>query len=146
MPRVISNTSCLIALSNIGRLEILRNMYNTVIITPEVQDEFGDTLPDWISVIPVSDPSKTLLIHGTLDLGESSSIALAMEDSNSLLILDDGKARRFARSLGLMLTGTLGVVYKAKLSGLIEEDMTTIITEFRQNGFRISPEIERHLI
>jgi len=121
-------------------------MYNTVIITPEVRDEFGDTLPDWISVIPVSDPSKTLLIHGTLDLGESSSIALAMEDSNSLLILDDGKARRFARSLGLMLTGTLGVVYKAKLSGLIEEDMTTIITEFRQNGFRISPEIERHLI
>jgi predicted nucleic acid-binding protein len=100
MRKVISNTSCLIALSNIGRLTILRDLYDSIMVTPEVSAEFAETLPGWISVTPVGDSAKTKLIHGTLDLGESSSIALAMESENTLLILDDGKARRFAKSMG----------------------------------------------
>jgi len=145
MRRIISNTSCLIALSNIGRLDILRALYGTVIVTPEVSGEFGIGLPDWIQVVPVSDPSKTKLIQGVLDLGESSSIALALETDDPLLILDDGKARKYAKSIGLTLTGTIGVVVKAKQSGYIAESIETIMTEFRNNGFHIPPEIEKIL-
>ena len=145
MRRVISNTSCLIALSNIGRLEVLQKLYGTIIITPEVRMEFGDALPDWIFVLPVSDPSRTKLIQSTLDLGESSSIALATESDNPLLILDDGKARQFAKGMGLTLTGTLGVVIKAKQSSLITEDIADILSAFRQHGFHMPPAIEEEL-
>jgi predicted nucleic acid-binding protein len=145
MRKVISNTSCLIALTNIGRLEILQRLYGTVIVTPEVYYEFGETLPEWISVISVDDPSKTKLIQGTLDLGESSSIALAMEFDDALLILDDGKARRYAKSMGLILTRTLGIVVKAKQAGIIGEDIACILAEFRQRGFRIPSGIEDEL-
>jgi predicted nucleic acid-binding protein len=48
MPNVISNTICLIALSNINMLELLQKRYGRVFITPEVESEFGDILPDWI--------------------------------------------------------------------------------------------------
>jgi predicted nucleic acid-binding protein len=145
MRKVISNTGCLIALSNIGRLTLLRDLYGSVTITPEVRVEFGEELPDWISVTSVGDSSKTKLIQNTLDLRESGSIALAVESGNALLILDDGKARRFAKGLGLTLTGTLGVVVKAKQLGLISEDISSVLTEFRQRGFRMPPEIEKAL-
>ena len=142
MRSVISNTSCLIALTNIGKLEILRKLYDVIIITPEVYSEFAESIPEWIHIVPPSDPLKVRLIQGTLDLGESSSIALAMETADSLLILDDGKARRYAQSMGLMLTGTLGVTAKASQLGLIEEDMASIIASFQKCGFRIPRGIE----
>ena len=144
MRKVISNTSCLIALTNIGRLELLRSLYGTIAITPEVMGEFGEVLPDWIFVVPVKDVSTTKLIRGILDLGESSSIALALETPGALLILDDGKARKYAKSIGLTLTGTLGVVAKAAQTGLID-DMAGILADFRKRGFRIPPDIEKEL-
>jgi predicted nucleic acid-binding protein len=49
MPNVVSDTSCLIALSNIGLLEILQSIYGSVSITPEVAQEFGENLPDWMT-------------------------------------------------------------------------------------------------
>jgi predicted nucleic acid-binding protein len=68
-----------------------------------------------------------------------------VEISDSLVVLDDGKARRFAKSIGLTLTGTLGIVAKAQQSGLIE-DLAAVLTEFRRRGFRIPPDIERELL
>ena len=47
---IISDTSCLIALSNIGKLHILKDLYQEVTITNEVQNEFGEPLPGWIIV------------------------------------------------------------------------------------------------
>jgi predicted nucleic acid-binding protein len=54
-----------------------------------------------------------------IDSGESSAIALALETPGSTIILDDYKARKIADQLGLMFTGTIGVIIKAKLSGII---------------------------
>ncbi|MDR3312324.1 MAG: hypothetical protein LBS64_04240, partial [Spirochaetaceae bacterium] len=100
MPNVISNTSCLIALSNIDMLDLLQQRYGRILITPEVEREFGEVLPDWIAVVPVRDGYRTLLINSHLDLGESSTIALAGEMADPLVILDDGKARKYAKSIG----------------------------------------------
>ncbi|MDR1452672.1 MAG: hypothetical protein LBJ25_01670 [Candidatus Margulisbacteria bacterium] len=102
MPEVISNTSCLIALANIGLLDILHNIYGRITITDEVSAEFGEALPDWVSVVSVRDASKTKLITTLLDPGEASSIVLALEKNNALLILDDGKARQAAQSNELL--------------------------------------------
>jgi predicted nucleic acid-binding protein len=101
---------CLIGLSNIGLLDILRPLYGTVIITPDVAMEYGASLPDWISIQAVVDTNKTVAFNKFIDLGESSAIALATEMRNVLLIVDDRRARQFALDLGLEITGTLGVM------------------------------------
>ena len=48
MPDIISNTSCLIVLDNIGMLHILKELYGNIIITDEVAIEFGKELPPWV--------------------------------------------------------------------------------------------------
>jgi predicted nucleic acid-binding protein len=78
MPNIISNTSCLIALSNINMLEILQKRYERIIVTPEVANEFGDPLPDWVSVISVKDTSKTNFFTNNLDVGESSTYCFSI--------------------------------------------------------------------
>jgi predicted nucleic acid-binding protein len=136
MRNVISNTSCLIALTNIGRLEILQKRYRHIIITPEVAQEFDEPLPDWISVVPVKDAVKTELITKYLDRGESSTIALASEVDDPLVILDDGKARAFAKNSGLTITGTLGILVKAYEMGLVT-GINDILDDLRSVKFRI---------
>jgi len=145
MRKVVCNTSCLIALSNIGRLNLLNEVYGDILITEDVAQEFGESIPDWIFISEVADETNIQLINNSLDIGESSTIALAMELDEALIILDDGKARRFAGGLGLTYTGTLGVVVKASKMGL-DVDLKEIISDFRQMGFRIPNDIENLLL
>jgi predicted nucleic acid-binding protein len=145
MPNVIADTSCLIVLSNIGQLDILRKLYKTILITPEVAAEFGEVLPEWIHTAPVADLLKIRMLRNDLELGEASTIALALETPESLPILDDKKARRVAADLELPLTGTLGVIAKAYRMGLIA-DIAGVMTELRQSNFRIPHDFERIIL
>lgn len=76
---IISDTSCLIALSKINQLEILRSLYSQIIITKEVFTEYGSPLPDWIMIFEVKNTQKRAELEERLDKGEASSIALALE-------------------------------------------------------------------
>ncbi|MDR1148269.1 MAG: DUF3368 domain-containing protein [Spirochaetaceae bacterium] len=133
---IISDTSCLIALTNIGRLDILCNVCQSILVTPEIAAEYGEELPAWITVVPVRDREKVRLIQRTLDSGESSAIALALETKEPLLILDDAQARSFAMDIGLSITGTLGILIAAYRQGVIS-DIDSIISKLRSNGFRL---------
>jgi predicted nucleic acid-binding protein len=90
---IISDTSSLIALSNIGELKIVRQIYKEVVITPEIATEYGMEIPDWIKIKQVNDSQKLRLLDLGLDLGESSAITLALEYDSSLLI--EGFAKLF---------------------------------------------------
>jgi predicted nucleic acid-binding protein len=78
-------------------------------------------------------------------LGEASTITLAVETPEALTILDDKKARRVAKNLGLRLTGTLGVIAKAYKTGFIN-DIAGIIADLRQSNFRIPHDFERIIL
>lgn len=120
MPKtIISDTSCFIILTNIGELELLHKLYGQVVTTIDIASEYGETLPGWVEIVTVTDKSKQQLLELQIDKGESSAIALALETPNSPIILDDNKARKIANQLGLTYTGTIGVIVKAKLQGLI---------------------------
>ncbi|MCB0641865.1 MAG: hypothetical protein KDC44_09510, partial [Phaeodactylibacter sp.] len=93
---IIADSSCLIALSNIGHLPILQQVYETITITPEVESEVGESLPDWIIVEEVADKRIVSILELELDRGESSAIGLAIEKENSLLIIDEKKGRGVA--------------------------------------------------
>ncbi len=142
MPNVIiSDSSCIILLIKIGKLHILQELYGRVLITPEISEEIGEPLPNWIRVERARDLKYQTLIATTLDVGESSAIALASEYETPLLILDDFKARNFAESLGVPYTGTIGVLLDARKSGIIG-NLGEIIALIEQTNFRLSKELK----
>lgn len=98
-----------------------------------------------VEVVEVKDKPKQLLLELQIDKGESSAIALALEIPESTLILDDFKARKIADKLGLTYTGTLGVIIKAKLKGIVPS-IRPIINKMKQTDFRLSDEIELHAL
>jgi len=134
---VIADTSCLILLSKVDELAILKLNYKRILITPEVAGEFNQELPDWIEVIGVKDRGLQLLLQDSLDLGESTALALAIETDNATVILDDLKARKLAQKLGLKITGTIGVIIKAKLRGNIPS-AKAILNKILSTDFRIN--------
>ena len=138
---IISDTSCFIILTNISELELLHKLYGQIVTTLDIAIEYGEPLPDWVEIANVIDKSKQQLLELQIDRGESSAIALALETPNSTIILDDNKARKIANQLGLTYTGTIGVIVKAKLKGLIPS-IEPILEKIKQTDFRISVEIE----
>ena len=138
---IIADTSCFIVLEKIGELDLLRQVYGQVVTTVDIAKEYGNMLPDWVVLMAVQDVARQQLIEIQLDKGESSAIAIALEISGSLIILDDAKARRFAERLGLAITGTLGVVVRAKLNGIIQS-VKPILEKIKRTDFRISEDFE----
>jgi len=142
---VIADASPLIVLQNIDRLSLLQNLFDEILITPEIKSEFGLDLPDWVKVAEVQDETKQRLLNLNLDKGEASAIALCLENAESLLIIDERKGRRIAKDLGLKFVGTLGVILKAKEKGLI--DSTEKILESLENAnFHISENLKSQIL
>jgi len=76
MPEIISNTSCLIVLDNIGMIYILKELYETVTISEEVAAEFGKELPGWVSVKSVYDKKSIRILSSFVDSGEASTTCI----------------------------------------------------------------------
>lgn len=127
MPEVVVNTSPLQYLHQLGLLHLLRSFYGKVNVPQAVEDELtvgrtrGYSVPvirelDWVAVRPI-DQSSLLRLVTDLGRGEREVLALALEMPGCLVVLDDGQARRHAQVLGLNLTGTLGILIRAKREG-----------------------------
>lgn len=142
---VITDTSCLISLAKLNQLPILNQLYNKVFITQIILEEYGEILPDWIIIKIVNNPNQQKVLETVLDKGEASAICLALEIGNVILALDDLRARKEAKKLGLSYTGTLGILFKAKQLGYISS-LKIELAKLKANGFYISHEIENELL
>lgn len=85
------------------------------------------------------------IIRASVDAGEASAIALALEESNPLLILDDLKARKLAANLNLNFTCTLGILVDAKLSGHLSS-IRPVITKIKTTNFHLPRELEQKIL
>ena len=142
---IISDTSCLILLDKIGELNLLTRLFGTIITTSEVASEFGQPLPSWVEIKKPSDKNYQSIIEATVDKGEASAIALAIEMDECLLIIDDLKGRKFANKIGLTIIGTIGVIVDAKLRGIIPSVKPTL-AKIKLTNFRISKELEEIIL
>ncbi|MEQ1923589.1 MAG: DUF3368 domain-containing protein [Pyrinomonadaceae bacterium] len=142
---VIADSSALMALDNIGEVEVLRKLYTRITITPEVAHEIGGQNPAWINVQSPSARSLNRPEIRSLDLGEASSIALATESDNPLLIIDEKKGRRVAEQLNIEIIGTVGVLIKARMAGFID-DPETILTRLESVDFRMNDFLRSMLV
>ncbi len=136
-PMTVSNSSCLIALDLVGRLDLLHDLYGTVLVPCAVSYECGSSLPSWIRVQPIQNQGMARSLQIGLGAGESEAIVLATETSAVRLILDDKKARHIAQQLGLPITGTLAVLLRAKQQRLIP-NLCDVLDDLAAVDFRIS--------
>ena len=141
---IIADTSCLILLDKISELALLKILFGEIVITSIIASEFGNPLPDWIVIQSPVNMNYQHILQTSLDIGEASAIALAVELKNPLLILDDTKARRIASELKINYTGILGILIEAKLSGKIKL-IRPLIEKIKETNFYLSPTIEKKI-
>jgi len=137
---VITDTSRLIVLDKINGFDILHKTFANIVTTSEIQKEYGLELPSWLQVREVKDVMLKEVLSASVDEGEASAIALAMETSNPILILDDLKGRKLASQMSLDFIGTLGLLIKAKEYGVIPA-VRPYIEKMQTTNFRISPSL-----
>lgn len=126
---VVSNTTPLIALAWLRRLDLLPTLFTTVHIPEAVRDEVrrrpqATSLVElegfsWLTVRPVTNLLAVDLLLDQLDVGESQAIVLAHELSANLLLMDERRGRRRALQSGIKVVGTLGILIEARQQGLV---------------------------
>lgn len=117
MSLVVSNSSPLIALARIQRLDLVPTILESVLIPPAVAREIRPSipvLPDWLRVQAPAKPPSVLASQRRLGDGEWEAIALAIEVGAGAILIDDRPARRLAEAAGLNVIGTLGLLLEAK--------------------------------
>lgn len=146
---IISDSSPLISLAIIGRLDLLEKLYKDIhvpfAVYKEVTEEekpFSKELKNFLKdkIKNVSNRLAVEVLVSDIGIGESEAIVLALEEKPDLVLIDDLKARKFAKMNGLEIIGTMGILLEAKENGLIEE-IKPFISELILNGIRISNKI-----
>lgn len=135
----VTDSTCLIGLERIQRLNILPQVFSPVIIPPAVQAEVGISA-SWITVQAPQSIMTVAALKTQLDDGEAEAIALALELDDVFIILDDLSARRVAKQLNLKVIGTVGILLRAKQQKVIDE-IKPLLTALNAADFRISEAI-----
>lgn len=150
MRKVIVNSTPLIILSNAGCLQILKSVYNEITIPRAVFDEVTAKEDsacsklkqnlEWIHIEDIKNESGKRMYQAKLHAGEVEVMILAQEKNADLVIIDDNAAKKTAKFLGLSVTGTLGVLLKAKKLGIVDF-VKPIIDKIRENVFFVTDEV-----
>ena len=118
---IVSDTSPILNLVAIERLELLKDLYGSIVIPPAVSAELHDNgiflATDWIQVVEPLNRAAVEALRADLDAGESEAIVLAQQLKASLLLIDERLGRRAATQLGLDVTELSGVLASGLATG-----------------------------
>ncbi len=156
---VVSNTSPVLNLAIIGQLSLLREQFGEIWIPAAVQEELRveEDLPGsqavrqalqagWLRVEKVKDQVLVQVLQRDLDRGEAEAIVLAVRVKARQVLLDEREGRRIAKSLGLKVSGVLGILLRARREGRLSS-LRGVIEELREKaGFHIRAELCAELI
>ncbi len=142
---IVSDASPIIALDDIGRISLLKDLYSEIIVTGIVRNEIEAELPPWITINNTYDIEKYRLLQLTLDDGEASAIALAASLPGTTLIIDERRGRGVAKSLGISVIGLLGLIILAKNKELIDSGKV-LLKELEDHGFWLSTKLKSELL
>lgn len=140
---VIADSSPINVLVRIAQVQVLPSLFHEVIIpeevvlelshskTPPVVREFIASGPSWLVVRQAPGSPR---LPG-LDAGEEAAIQLALLEEESLILMDDADGRRVARSQGLRVIGTIGILEEGAVRGHV--DFPLAIEQLEQTDFRV---------
>lgn len=145
---VVSDTSPLTNLAAIGQFDLLRALYQDVHIAECVWDELNaggkrwpgrdEAAADWIQRHIVRNEALVMALQRDLDRGEAESIALALELSADLVLLDEKESRHLAQRQGLRVLGVVGIILEAKAKGMIKSVRPQLDALRQSAGFYLS--------
>jgi predicted nucleic acid-binding protein len=154
MPKIVSNTTPIISLLKLNRLDLFQKLYTQIYIPSAVYEEieagkakgyYKDLSKiDWIRITEIQDKNATRYFLD-LDAGEAEAIVLATEIKADLIILDEKLGRFHAKHADLKVTGTLGVLIKAKSAGLIKE-LKPLLDELTDKEVWISEKLKKEIL
>ena len=146
----VADTGPLIILYQIGLLPLLRDLYERLFIPEAVRNELlggpsGRAMlaSGLVEVRPVSDRGAVEILRAFLDEGEAEAIQLARELEATVII--DERRRRIAKSLGLRVRGTLGILLELKRKGLIDS-VKPFIERMFEKGYYLGEELMREVL
>ncbi|MCB9261997.1 MAG: DUF3368 domain-containing protein [Flavobacteriales bacterium] len=154
MPKIVSNTTPILSLLKLSKLDILKSLYSEIFIPNAVYQEieagkhkayYQDLSKiEWINIVEIEnkDAVKYFL---DLDLGEAEAIILATELNADLVIIDEVLGRFHAKHASLTVTGTLGVLVKAKRQGIIKE-LKPLFHELKEKNIWLSEKLINHIL
>ncbi len=145
---IISNSTPLIAFARIGRLDLLKEIAGNLVIPTAVEREISEygcgktgsvdlAKESWITVRSVQSEDSVRLLLSVLDRGEAEVIVLALEHPECLVLIDELTGRQVAESMGLSVTGSVGILIHAKESGKIK-NVRPYLDEMMRRGIRYS--------
>lgn len=154
MPKVVSNTTPIISLLKLNRLDLLKQLYKQVYIPAAVYNEieagkakefYKDlSKTDWIKIVEIED-KQAVKYFLDLDSGEAEAIVLATELNADLILLDEKLGRFHAKHADLKVTGTIGILLKAKKEGLIYE-LKSLLHELTKKDVWISERLKKEIL
>jgi predicted nucleic acid-binding protein len=158
MPTV-SNTSPISNLASIGRLDLLRRQFGIVHVPLAVLREL-QLHPDprareiiqaavdeqWLVAVEVVPTTALKLFRTLVHDGEAEALALAIQISAEILLVDEREARALGAQVGLTITGVLGILLRAKRSGQVERVATEISRLRSLAKFRVSELLIRKIL
>ena len=155
---VVADAGPLIGMARIGHLSLLQSLYNSIIIPPLVFEELkipsdkpgaravSEAINNgWIKIVELKRPSDSAILRLLVDAGEAESIQLALEQNARLLIIDDKKGRKTAKSRGIRVIGTGGILITAKKAGLLGK-VSPVLNKLANAGYRLSPDLCKRII
>lgn len=155
MPTAIPDSSVIISLSVLGKLRLIRELNESVVVPTAVarevieegrgqpgSEELQRAVDDgWVRLVQPKNEALVTALGASLGKGESEVIALGMELEDTVVLLDDKAARTNARRLLLRQTGIVGILLRAKRLGKIESISVELKKLREEAGFRLSEEI-----
>lgn len=154
---VVSDTSPLVNLAAIGKLDLLHQLYGKILVPDAVYREIvhvGAGEPgayevavfEWIERQVVTNRAVVTALELELDSGEAEAIALALEVGADLVLIDERKGRFVAGRMGVQFVGLLGILIEAKQRGLLPA-VRPVLDDLKQNaGFWIRDQLYQHIL
>ena len=157
---IVSDTTPIISLIKIERLDLLEKLFGEVVIPVAVFNELTTSKAfrheagivrnaRFLKILSVQDAQsqKVLQAVSGLDDGESEAIVLAGEQTESLLVIDERKGRKVAKKLGIAITGTVGILLQAHDEGFISSDeVRENLEALRNSNIRLSDNLIREAL
>lgn len=146
---VISDTSPVIALYKLNKLEILKKLFGTILIPPVVLEElikYNITLPDYFRLKAPQNKTEVEELLKELDIGEAEAISLSKEVNADVLLIDEKIDRIVAKREGLKTIGLLGIILIAKEKKLIKSVRNILSDLEKKDHFWMSEHLKAYII